>query len=116
MIEREERETPMPLPSQHDGLSACDQSPEYAGPNAPWMPLDALSERWAAFGKEATTAFATRATSHAFAALAEEGTALRHCITASRQQRWSGATCWSERFNEHECAIRALTQAATYWF
>lgn len=42
----------------------------------PWIPLDALHELWAHFGREATTPAATEATSTAFAALAAECKAL----------------------------------------
>jgi len=106
----------MPITYRHDVPSASDQSPEYSSLNAPWMALDALIEQWGSFGKEATTAAATTATSKAFAALTEERTALRHYTLASKQQWWNGGASWSEMFTEHECAIHALTQAAAHWF
>ncbi len=106
----------MTITSHHDASSTHELSGEHSGLNAPWIPLDALIERWAAFGKEATTVFATRATSTAFAALTEERTALRHYTAASKEWQYGVAACWSQMFNEHECAINALTQAAAHWF
>jgi len=106
----------MTITYHHDASSTHELSGEHSGLNAPWIPLDALIERWAAFGKEATTVFATRATGTAFAALTEERTALRHYTAASKEWQCDVATCWSQMFNEHECAINALTQAAAHWF
>ena len=93
-----------------------DPSSEPWDPTTPWMPLDALLAQWAAFGGEATTAFATTATSQAFAALAEERAALHHYTTAYKErQRMTRVPSWAELFKEREWAINALSQAAAHW-
>src|SRR5712691_2312831 len=81
----------------------------------PWVPLDALADLWAAFGKEATTAAATSATSKAFAALAAERDALRHFNLARQEQRRSlvaPSSTWFRASSDHDYAIELLSKAA----
>ncbi len=82
--------------------------------NAPWMPLDDIAAVWAAFGREATTAAATRAASEAFAALAEERRALRSVIEAA-QGPTPAFSLWSGSFFKRERALEALSDAAMHW-
>ncbi|HEY6540891.1 MAG TPA: hypothetical protein VIZ18_08145 [Ktedonobacteraceae bacterium] len=58
--------------SSHASLSPEAASRLPPVPPAPWMPLDPLTELWAAFGREATNPAAALAVSRAFAALADE--------------------------------------------
>jgi hypothetical protein len=60
--------------------------PEHLGPTPPWMPPDAVVDRWAPFAREATTTAALTATGHAFAAPGLERTAL-HCHTLARPEQ-----------------------------
>ena len=85
-----------------------------ASMHAPWMPLDALVERWAAFGKEARTAAATRASGEAFAALAEERDALHAYNRLDEHQ--AGAMYHAHRLNRYEYILESLSLAATHWF
>jgi len=74
---------------------------------------------WTAFGKEATTAAATSATSKAFAALAAERDALRHFNLARQEQRRSlvaPSSTWFRASSDHDYAIELLSKAAEYWF
>jgi hypothetical protein len=82
--------------------------------NAPWVPLDDIAAGWAAFGREAATAAATRAASEAFAALAEERRALRSVIEAA-QGPTQEFSLWSGSFYKSERALEALSDAAMRW-
>lgn len=82
--------------------------------NAPWMPLDDVAAVWAAFGREAATAAATRAASEAFAALAGERRALRSVIEAA-QGATPAFSLWSGPFLKCERALEALSDAAMHW-
>jgi hypothetical protein len=106
------------ITTYHCGSSrTIDESDMHMSPNAPWMPLDGLIEGWATLSKKATTAAATKTISQAFAALTEERTALRHYTLACKEQRRRSLTTisWVEALHEQECAIDALTQAASFW-
>ena len=83
--------------------------------NAPWMPLNELADVWAAFGRQTSTATAARATSEAFAAIADERAALHTCIMTAHAQRWQTITC-TQVVTLHQYSIESLVQAATHWF
>jgi hypothetical protein len=99
-------------------LQAGDPPPSYgeqrSSRNAPWMPLDDIAAVWAAFGREATTAAATKAASEAFAALAEERRALRSVIEAA-QGPTQEFSLWSGSFHKSERALEALSDATMHW-
>ena len=82
--------------------------------NAPWIPLDDIVAVWATFGREATTAAATKAASEAFAALAEERRALRSVIEAAHGPT-KDFSLWSGSFYKSERALEALSDAAMHW-
>ena len=69
---------------------------------------------WAAFGQEAKTASATRATSAAFAALAEEREALHvyNDIIEARHRSAKGV----QRVGRYQDSIEALSLAADQWY
>jgi hypothetical protein len=79
---------------------------------APWMPLDDLHAQWAAFGRRASTEAATRATSEAFAALAEEREALHAYTHAPQWCRRTGCLV----VGLHEGSMDGLRVAAMHWY
>ncbi len=99
----------------HSPTPPEEEHPFFSAQNAPWMPLDELAAVWAAFGCQASTATAARATSEAFAAIAEERAALHTYTTIPTMQR-----SWTSRRTQvvalHQCSIESLMQAATHWF
>jgi len=114
----------MTLAADHrSALSACSPMP---GAEAPWMPLDALMELWAAYGRSAESVPALKATSAAFAALAAEREALRMaCELAERvrgeQERVTAPLLQHlEQYPFHAVArqplIEALTRAVQHWY
>ncbi len=98
-------------------LSPHSLEEQPASPPTPWMPLEGLVEQWAAFATATTSACATKAISHAFAAVSEERTALHHSACACQEQRRRAPTkiSWGQALHEQQCAIDALTQAASSW-
>ena len=92
-----------------DTTSSCQDRP------TPWMPLDALVERWASFGRQTGTAAATKATSEAFAAIAEEREAL-HAYNRLDKPQHTGQVHQAYQLNRHEYILAALYKAATHWF
>ena len=87
---------------------------------APWMPLDALVDLWAAYAKVASSIAACKAASAAFAALAEEREALRDANALIKQhESGAGAAVSSGRplpFMQQEQVLESLRQAAAHWF
>jgi hypothetical protein len=92
-------------------------------PPAPWMPLDPLTELWAAFGREATSPAAALAVSRAFAALADEREAV-HALnwlspswlpSAPRTGAAADPSVFSLLVGQ-EAIIEALSRAATHWY
>jgi hypothetical protein len=101
-----------PHPQAGDPLPSSGE--QRSSRNAPWMPLDDVAAGWAAFGREAATAAATKAASEAFAALAEERRALRSVIKAA-QGPTPAFSLWSGPFFKCERALEALSDAAMHW-
>ena len=89
-------------------------------PSAPWMPLEGVTELWAAFGKVAHSMDALRATSQAFAALAEEREALWYTtVLATRHQRGPAMTARNAPLHlavQQESIIACLMRAAAHWY
>ena len=94
-----------------------------AVPHAPWMPLEPLTELWAAFGREATSAEAALAVSCAFAALADEQEAV-HALnwlspawlpSAPRTGAAADPSVCSLLVGQ-EAIIAALSRAAAHWY
>ena len=85
----------------------------------PWMPLDALVDLWAAYGKVATSIAACKAVSAAFTALAEEREALQDANTLTKQHESSTGARFYGRplpFISQELVLESLRQAAAHWF
>ena len=75
------------------------------------MPLDDLVDTWTTFGRCASTADASMATSKAFAAIAEERAALRaYTLTTLETPTRTHLVGW------HQASIESLAQAAIHWF
>lgn len=100
---------------------AASQPPSV--PPAPWMPLDPLTELWAAFGREATSPAAALAVSRAFAALADEREAV-HALnwlspawlpSASRTGAATEPSVYSLLVGQ-EVIIESLSRAAAHWY
>ena len=97
----------------HDNRSREEDSSLFMEAAAFWIPLDELISLWAAFGREGTTAAATRVTSAAFAALAEEREALHAYIVVEGRSRTKQGI---QAVGRHQGSIEALSLAATYWY
>lgn len=93
-----------------------------AAPPAPWMPLEPLMDLWAAFGRVASSTEGLRATSQAFAALADERKALHelHQFTPAYFPQRARHGAWDRHtptpFETQEVVIASLQQASTHWF
>lgn len=91
-------------------------------PPAPWIPLEPLTELWAAFAREASSTDALLAASRAFAALADERDAI-HTLnwlapTWLPSAPRTGAAADPSSFSlllTQEAIIDALSRAATHW-
>lgn len=102
---------------------SCSPMP---GAEAPWMPLDALMELWATYGRSAESVPALKATSAAFAALAAEREALRTASDLAERERGEQKRGvppllqQPEQYPYHALArqplIEALIQAMQYWY
>lgn len=95
------------------------------GAFAPWMPLEPLMDLWAAYGREAESVSALRATSAAFAALAEEREALQNAMQlaervnatpARYQQVVQQPDCYPSHADAQQSIVEALTRAAQHWY
>jgi hypothetical protein len=109
--------------SSRASLIAEEASPPPSVPPAPWMPLDPLTELWAAFGREATHPAAALAASHAFAALADEREAV-HALnwlfpswlpSTPRTGAAAAPSVFSLLLGQ-EAIIEALSRAAAHWY
>ncbi len=60
--------------------------PDFSTLSTFWIPLDAIIQEWASFGKEALSFSALLAVSEAFCGLAWETKALRHVTWASQER------------------------------
>jgi hypothetical protein len=109
------------MTTSYDASPRADAAPQPLP--APWMPLEPLTELWAAFGREATSREALLAARSAFAALADEREAI-HTLN------WL-VPAWPHSFPDkstatgpasfsllvtQEAIIEALSRAATHWF
>ncbi len=95
-----------PPPTQ----AACAMPP-------PWMPLDAVLDCWAVFGKATHGSEALRATSAAFVALAEEREALHMANRLADLHGGPLSALGNEPpFLGQQPVIELLTQAATHWY
>lgn len=96
------------------------------GAEAPWMPLEALIELWAAYGRNAESVPALKATSAAFAALAAEREALHTAselaerVRGEQERGVPPLLQQPEQYPYHALArqplIEALTQAMQQWY
>ncbi len=98
----------------HDDRSREEDSAPFMASAYSWIPLDELVALWTAFGQEATTASATRATSAAFAALAEEREAL-HVYNAIIEEQHRSAK-GVQGVDRYQDSIEALSLAADQWY
>lgn len=100
--------------------TALEATPSPASvPPAPWMPLDALADLWAAFGREISSPAAALATSCAFAALADEREAVHLFNWLAPARGRAGATSETSLYSQllgQESIIEALSRAATHWY
>lgn len=94
---------------------------------APWMPLEPLMELWATYGRNAGSVSALKATSAAFAALAEEREALQSAMALARRLDWTQERTRAyqalqppDQYPHHAVSqqeiVEALTHAAAHWY
>src|SRR5579884_4125012 len=96
------------------------------GAEAPWMPLEALMELWAAYGRSAESVAALKATNAAFAALAAEREALRTAsdlaerVRGEQERGVPPLLQQPEQYPYHALArqplIEALLAAMQHWY
>lgn len=77
-----------------------------------WLPLEGVTQQWAAFGAQANCALTLKATAHAFFALSQERRALRHVDLATEQQRRLFAEHAGYWYGQAE---HALFEATHHW-
>jgi hypothetical protein len=90
-----------------------DRPPVQSALSTYWLPLEGVTQQWAAFGAQADCALTLKATGHAFFALSQERRALRHFDLAAEQQQ-------RRLFAEHADywygqAEHALFEATHHW-
>lgn len=92
---------------------------------APWMPLEPLMELWATYGRSAQSVSALKATSTAFAALAEEREALQSAMRLAERvnatpARYQQVYQPPDQYPSHAVCqqeiVEALTHAAQHWY